>query len=200
MIANIITLARMPFLALIIYILYQPSGLGHIIAAPLILVLIAMDSIDGLIARRRGEASLLGSVLDIAADRTVEFLLWVVFAHLHMIPILVPLVVLARGVFVDSVRSVAPARGLKPFELMRSPVGKFLVQSPWLRTPYALVKAFAFALLALTQGLQTMGSPWAETVRVAAQVTVWLSLLFCLVRGVPVLIEAPQTLKEENGA
>ncbi len=198
MIANLITLARMPFLALIIYILYQPSGLGHVIAAPLILVLIAMDSIDGLIARHRGETSLLGSVLDIAADRTVEFLLWVVFADLDMIPIVIPLIVLARGVFVDSVRSVAPARGLKPFELMRSPVGKFLVQSPWLRTPYALVKAFAFALLASSRGLQTMGSSWANTISIVAQVTVWLSLLFCLVRGLPVLIEAPQTLAKNE--
>jgi phosphatidylglycerophosphate synthase len=198
MIANFITLARIPFLALIIYILYQPSGLGHMIAAPLILVLIAMDSIDGLIARRRGETSLLGSVLDIAADRTVEFLLWVVFADLDMIPIVIPLIVLARGVFVDSVRSVAPARGLKPFELMRSPVGKFLVQSPWLRTPYALVKAFAFALLASSRGLQAMGSSWANTINNVAQVTVWLSLLFCLVRGLPVLFEAPQTLAKNE--
>jgi CDP-diacylglycerol--glycerol-3-phosphate 3-phosphatidyltransferase len=188
----------MPFLGLIIHILYQPSALGHIIAAPLILVLIAMDSIDGLIARRRGETSLLGSVLDIAADRTVEFLLWIVFADLDMISIVVPLIVLTRGVFVDSVRSVAPARGLKPFELMRSSVGKFLVQSPWLRTPYALVKAFAFALLALSQGLQAMGSAWADTVNGVAQGAVWLALLFCLARGLPVLIEAPQTLKEEN--
>jgi phosphatidylglycerophosphate synthase len=198
MIANLVTLIRMPFLGLIIYILYQPSALGHIIAAPLILVLIAMDSIDGLIARRRGETSLLGSVLDIAADRTVEFLLWIVFADLDMISIVVPLIVLTRGVFVDSVRSVAPARGLKPFELMRSSVGKFLVQSPWLRTPYALVKAFAFALLALSQGLQAMGSAWADTVNGVAQGAVWLALLFCLARGLPVLIEAPQTLKEEN--
>jgi CDP-diacylglycerol---glycerol-3-phosphate 3-phosphatidyltransferase len=196
--ANLITLIRIPLLGLIIYILYQPSALGHIIAAPLILVLIAMDSIDGLVARRRGETSLLGSVLDIAADRTVEFLLWVVFADLDMIAIVIPLVVLARGVFVDSVRSVAPARDLKPFELMRSPVGKFLVQSPWLRTPYALVKAFAFALLALSQGLQTLGNTWADPVNGVAQGAVWLSLLFCLVRGLPVLIEAPQTLKEAS--
>ncbi len=196
MTANLVTLSRIPFLVLIVALVYQPAGVGRIVAAPLILVLIAMDSVDGFIARRRGEASLLGSVLDIAADRTVEFVLWVVFADLGLIPILIPLVVLARGVFVDSVRSVAPARGLKPFELMRSRLGRFLVKSPWLRTPYAVAKAVAFFFLALTFGLQTVESGLAEAVNIVAQVTVWLAFFLCLVRGIPVLIEAPRVLAE----
>ncbi|MCA0269008.1 MAG: hypothetical protein LCH53_07300 [Bacteroidetes bacterium] len=39
------------------------------------------------VARKLGEASLLGSVLDIASDRIVEAVRWVVFAHLGLIPI-----------------------------------------------------------------------------------------------------------------
>jgi len=197
MVANLITLSRIPVLALIIFLLYQPTATPRFIAAPLIILLIVMDSFDGVVARKRGETSLLGSVLDIAADRTVEFLLWVVFAHLRLISIIFPLIVLTRGTFVDAVRAVAPSKGLSPFEMMRSRVGRFLVKSPWLRTPFAIAKAVAFFFLELTHGLAAAGSPALATVNVIAQVCAWLALVICLLRGIPVLIEAPRALREE---
>ncbi|HOU11627.1 MAG TPA: CDP-alcohol phosphatidyltransferase family protein [Anaerolineae bacterium] len=196
MVANLITLSRIPLLALIILLLYQPTATPRFIAAPLIIFLIVMDSFDGAIARKRGETSVLGSVLDIAADRTVEFLLWVVFAHLRLISVIFPLIVLTRGTFVDAVRAVAPSKGLAPFEMMRSRVGRFLVKSPWLRTPFAIAKAVAFFFLALAHGLAAAGSPALPTVNVIAQVCAWLALVICLLRGIPVLIEAPRALRE----
>jgi len=196
--ANWITLSRIPLLGIIIVLLYLPSATARIIAAPLILLLILLDMLDGYLARSRGEASLLGSVLDIAADRSVEYALWVVFAHLRLISVVIPLLVLVRGTFVDAIRSVAPARGLKPFDLLRSPLGRFLVGSPWLRTPFAVAKAIAFALLALTYGLSTAGSPAGETLLLPAQIAAWVAVAFCLARGLPVLLEAPGVLRESK--
>lgn len=194
MLANWITIARIPLLGIIIALLYSASATAQLSAAPLILVLILMDTLDGVLARARGETSLLGSVLDIAADRAVEYALWVVFAHLRLISVAIPLIVVIRGTFVDSVRSVAPARGLKPFELMRSKVGRFLVGSPWLRAPFGVVKAVAFILLALAHGLDTLGHGAAGGVALAAQSASWIAVAFCLARGLPVLIEAPRVL------
>ncbi|MGC9396756.1 MAG: CDP-alcohol phosphatidyltransferase family protein [Anaerolineae bacterium] len=197
MLANMVTLSRIPLLVLIIVLLYQPAATPRLIAAPLIILLIMMDSFDGAIARSRGETSVLGSVLDIAADRAVEYVMWVVFAHLGLISVIFPLIVLVRGTFVDAVRAVAPSRGLAPFEMMRSPVGRFLVKSPWLRTPFAVAKAVAFFFLALTHGLAAAGSPSLATITVVAQVCVWVALLLCLLRGIPVLVEAPRALREQ---
>jgi len=197
MLANIITLSRIPLLILIIALLYQPTVTPRLIAAPLIILLIVMDSFDGAIARKRGETSVLGSVLDIAADRAVEYVMWVVFAHLRLISVVFPLIVLLRGTFVDAVRAVAPSKGLSPFEMMRSPVGRFLVKSPWLRTPFAVAKAVAFFFLALAHGLAAASSPALTAINGVAQVCAWLALLLCLLRGVPVLIEAPRALSEE---
>lgn len=194
MLANWITLSRIPLLGIVIALLYGASATAQLIAAPLILVLILMDTLDGVLARARGETSLLGSVLDIAADRAVEYALWMVFAHLRLIPVAIPLIVVIRGTFVDSVRSVAPARGLKPFELMRSKVGRFLVGSPWLRAPFGVAKAVAFILLALAHGLNTLGHVAAGGVALAAQIASWIAVAFCLARGLPVLIEAPRVL------
>lgn len=199
MLPNLITLSRIPLLVLVIVLLYQPSELPRLIAAPAIIVLILLDTFDGIVARRRGQTSLMGSVLDIAADRTVELVLWIVYADLDLIPILIPLTVLARGVFVDAIRGVAPSKGLAPFDMMRSNLGRFLVKSPWLRTPYGIVKALAFFFLALTHAgvAVPIGSgPTTDLVRVAAQTFAWLALAFCLLRGAPVLIEAPHALRD----
>lgn len=196
--ANTITLSRLPLLTWAVFLLYRPTPTARILAAGLIIVVIFMDTLDGIVARWRGETSLLGSVLDIATDRAVELVLWVVFAHLGLIPVFVPLIVLTRGVFVDAVRAVATSKGLKPFDMMRSPLGRFLVKSPWLRTPYSLAKITTFFLLALAHGLSAAAAPAAVPLMQIAQVMVWVSLAFCILRGAPVLIEAPRALREEK--
>ena len=194
--ANKITLSRIPLLVGILFLLYSSSALAQGLAVPAILILILMDTLDGSLARARGEESLLGSVLDIAADRTVEYVLWVTFMYLGLIPLVIPVVVLVRGTFVDAIRSVAPARGLKPFELLQSQLGRFLVGSPWLRTSFAVAKAVAFVLLAAVYALQTAGNPWGEILFLPAQIASWLAVAFCLLRGLPVLLEAPRALRE----
>ena len=199
--ANAITLIRMPLLIAIIVLLHHPNPSIRLILAPVIAVLIGMDSLDGFIARKRGQASVLGSVLDIAADRTVEFVLWVVFADLDLISLAVPVIVIIRGIFVDAIRSVAPAQGLAPFELMRSDLGRFLVKSPWLRTPYAVVKAMAFILLTMQSAVSVVPAvlnPGGNGLYLAAQIATWLSVLFCLFRGIPVLIEGSTVLAEQD--
>lgn len=193
MLPNLITLLRIPLLAIIIGMLYSPSPGTRFAASGLIIVLILMDTLDGIIARATKQTSLLGSVLDIAADRAVELVLWVVAADLDLIPVIVPLIVIARGVFVDALRAMAPAYGLAPFDLVQSQLGKLLVGSPWLRTPYGLVKVVAFFLLALQHGFAAQ-STVPPAVGVLAQVATWLAVVLCLLRGIPVFIEAPRQL------
>jgi CDP-diacylglycerol---glycerol-3-phosphate 3-phosphatidyltransferase len=193
---NLITLLRIPLLAIIIGMLYHPNPGTRFVAAGLIILLIFMDTLDGVVARATKQTSLLGSILDIAADRAVELVLWVVAADLDLIPIVVPLIVIARGVFVDALRAMAPAYGMAPFDLVQSRLGKLLVGSPWLRTPYGLVKAVAFFLLALQHAFAAQATaPAASDIAIVAQVATWLAVALCLVRGIPVLIEAPRQLK-----
>lgn len=196
MVANVITLVRMPLLAIVVALLYQSSGVWHLVAAGLIVVLILLDSVDGIVARALGETSVLGSVLDIAADRAVEQVMWIVYAHLGLLPVWVPLVVVVRGVFVDAVRAVAPAQGLAPFDLLRSRLGRFLVKSPWLRSPYGVIKALAFCLLAVQSALEAMGASGVQVVTMAAQIATWIAVALCLLRGLPVLVEGPRAFRD----
>jgi CDP-diacylglycerol---glycerol-3-phosphate 3-phosphatidyltransferase len=199
--ANAITLARLPLLVGIVVFLYVGSPTVRIAMAVLVLVLIFMDTLDGIVARRRHEAGVLGSKLDIAVDRIVELVLWVVYAHLDLISVAIPIIVIIRGNLVDTVRSFSLIWGKTSFGMMRTKWGRRLVASGFMRSLYGLTKALAFCTLALALGLRGLwaGTPradWAEAVLVFAVVVSWIATAICLIRGAPVLIEAPALLRD----
>ncbi|NLE76716.1 MAG: CDP-alcohol phosphatidyltransferase family protein [Chloroflexi bacterium] len=188
--ANTITLLRFPLLVVTALMFYLGNTPVHFAAVPVVLVLLIMDTLDGYIARRRQETSLLGSTLDIAADRTVEIVLWICYAHLELISVAIPIIVVMRGNLVDSFRSVMVQRGVKPFEMMRSTWGRWLVATPLMRTSYSVTKITAFLLLALTLALMGTGQVGlTHNIWVAARVFAWLSTAICLLRGIPVVAE-----------
>jgi hypothetical protein len=98
----------------------------------------------GVVARSRGETSLFGSVLDIAADRTYELILWVCFADLRMISVVIPLMIIARTTLTDAFRSIGVGQGTAPFAQHRTALSRFLVGSSWMRSGYAVPKVATF--------------------------------------------------------
>lgn len=185
----------------IVVLLYVGTPQVQIITAGLVLLLIFMDTLDGLVARHRKEAGMLGSKLDIAVDRIVEMVLWIVYAHLDLISVAIPIIVVIRGGLVDTVRSFSLVWGKTPFGIMRTKWGRRLVASGFMRSLYGLTKALAFCLLALTLGLRGLGgetarSSWAEGVSIVAVVASWVATTLCIVRGLPVLWEARSLLRD----
>jgi len=189
--ANAITLFRIPVLVGILLLLYFGNTAARFACVPLLIFLILMDTLDGIVARRRRETSLLGSTLDIAVDRAVEMVLWVAFADLDLIPLAIPVIVIIRGALVDAFRSVGVQAGVRPFDMVRAGWARKLVASPALRTPYGVVKGVAFSLLAFTLAMQetshTAGAHWAWVLSQAAS---WLAVALCLLRGIPALVDS----------
>jgi CDP-diacylglycerol--glycerol-3-phosphate 3-phosphatidyltransferase len=196
--ANIITIARFPLILIYLLILYYGNASAQLWNVPFIILIFLMDTIDGWVARKRGETSLIGSVLDIATDRTLEYILWVVYAHLGLIPVAVPLIVLTRGVTVDAVRSVGMKSKLSAFEQIQSPLNRFLVGSRFMRAFYGIIKGAAAGFLSLAIPLAALQSPWASPVYAAGLVFTWGSVITCLLRGLPVLIEGLQHFSHNN--
>jgi CDP-diacylglycerol--glycerol-3-phosphate 3-phosphatidyltransferase len=141
---------------------------------------------------------LVGSVLDIAADRTLEYVVWVVFAHLGLIPVVVPIIVLIRGTAVDAVRAVGMSTGKSPFDQIHSPINRFLVKSRFMRAFYGTVKGVAGTLLTLAYPLMSSNHSWAEPIYSAGMIFTWISVITCLVRGFPVLREGFKFFAGEN--
>ena len=197
--ANVITLSRLPLLVGVVILLYVGSPWVQIATAGLVLVLILMDTLDGVVARRRQEEGMLGSKLDIAVDRAVELVLWVTYSSLGLISVAIPLIVIIRGTMVDAVRSFSLMWGETSFGMMQTKWGKRLVASGFMRTLYGITKALAFCTLALALGLRGLwaGTPkagGAEAVWVFAVVMSWIATAICIIRGAPVLIEARSLL------
>jgi len=167
----------------------------------LTVVVIAMDGLDGYLARRLDVTSELGGVLDITADRIVEHIYWISFAVAGQVGLWVPLVVMTRSFLVDTARGLALAHGRSAFgegSMMHSPLSRFLTGSRLMRNLYGVAKVAAFVLLgvevaverAAVSGAAVVSAGGLELLGSSAQVTVVLAVGLCVARGIPVLLDS----------
>lgn len=195
--ANFITFLRFPLLFIYIFGLYSGNTTIKFLCIPFIAIIFFMDTVDGYVARLRGEVSLLGSALDIATDRTLEIVLWVVFSDLKLIPIIIPIIAIVRGTTVDAIRAVGISKGLPAFEQVNHSISRFLVSSRIMRTVYGVTKGLAFILLTLDLSLKSSGSTAVTAAGDLATIISWLAITITVARGVPVLAEGFKLLRTE---
>ncbi len=191
--ANLITLSRFLLLFLLLGMAYQASPAWQQLNAPLLLFIIALDGLDGYVARKRAETSVFGSIFDIAVDRVIENVLWVVLADLDLVPIWVAIVFITRSSIVDSIRYAAISQGETAFGMMRSPWGRLLVAGRFMRGFYGGLKAVAFGWIFLIQPWPALypelWAHWSAILETVTSVLVYASVAVCLVRGAPVVAE-----------
>lgn len=201
-VANVITVSRVVLALGTLCLLFLPRSASSQsllwTAFALTVLVIWADGLDGYFARKLKQSSKFGAILDIAGDRAVEMAYWIVFSTLGWIPVWVPLLYLVRGTFVDAIRSFASEKGYTAFgasTMMQSALGKFLVASNFSRFTYAIVKALAFCLViaAQTEALKSGITPKI------AEYLVYASAVFCILRGLPVLLEG-KLLFTDTGA
>jgi CDP-diacylglycerol--glycerol-3-phosphate 3-phosphatidyltransferase len=200
--ANLVTLSRLLLLLVAVALSYAPPTPWQFANFFLIILIFVTDGLDGYIARKRNETSLFGSLFDIAGDRIVELTLWIVAADTDLVRAWVPLVFIWRGVIVDTIRSSnAVAQGMAPFALMRSRFGKFIVAGKFVRVFYAVVKAAAFAGLALQRPFpHYLPELWGYVGGPLTALTyffVYLAVVMCVARGFPVVAEFVYSQKND---
>lgn len=182
MLANWITLSRFPLLLAAVLLLYHGTTAARLFGVVVLFVGLLLDTVDGAVARRTRRTSLFGSILDIAADRSYELVLWVCFADLGLIPVAIPLIIVARATLVDALRSIGVREGTAPFAQHRTALGRFLVASSWMRTGYSVAKVLTFCGLALAQALSS-----AAGLLGLLQAMAWVTVGISVLRGLPVL-------------
>ena len=198
--ANAITLIRIPLL--FIYIALLNTGRPTIIfwCIPFLILIMLLDMVDGMVARRLNQTSLLGSALDIAVDRALEIILWVVFSCMGLVPLLIPLIVITRGTLTDAVRCVGTSKGESAFNQLKNPINHFLVSSRFMRDFYGAVKGTAFAVLTLDLGFQALEHTWSGWIHSIAVGLAWFTIVMTIVRGIPVIVEEMTFLKKPPSA
>ena len=205
--ANAITIGRLVLLFVVIWLIYVGNVAVITACMLLLLVVFAGDGLDGWVARRQGTTSTFGAVFDIAGDRMVENCLWVVFAHLHVIPVWVPLLVLSRGFIVDGLRSLSFTEGMTAFgekNMMRSSLTQWLTAGRFMRALFGYVKAAGFVFLCGLVAWETkdtsgtaLGSLYTiQIFRWFGWLLVWGAVALTVIRGLPVLWDAIPYMQE----
>lgn len=198
--ANFITIFRVILMFIGVYLIcaHLDNPVAGIWALFLTIVAFAMDGLDGYIARKFHEESKLGALLDIMSDRIVENTYWILFAVMGWISIIFPLVAITRGFITDTIRSAAMERGYTAFgktTMQKNPICVFITSSKFMRISYAVAKVVAFVVIVAAK---IPGCPHADLVFTVGYWLAVIAIVFCVVRGLPVVIEAKTLFEEKN--
>ena len=172
----------------------------NLAAVALTVTAIALDALDGYLARKKRLASAMGEQIDILGDRMIENVYFTYFAVVGMVSLWLPVFFFARGAMTDFLRGLALRAGHSGWganAMLQTWWGRAVVASRWSRGLYAAMKCLCFCYLglelALTRGpVALLGelSPDARVaIRTGALVLTWATAGFCFLRGLPVLLE-----------
>jgi len=195
--ANFVSIFRIFVMFYAAYLIYACEGntTAYIWALVLTIIAFALDGVDGFLARLLKEESKFGALLDIMGDRIVENTYWILFAVMGWINILFPLIAITRGFVTDTIRSAAMEQGLTPFGMQVNPICKFITGSRFMRISYAVAKVVAFVLIVAAK---IPACPHADIVWEIGYWAAVFAIVFCVVRGIPVVVEAKYLFKKAD--
>jgi CDP-diacylglycerol---glycerol-3-phosphate 3-phosphatidyltransferase len=187
-------------LGFVAVVLFGRNGWLNLLAVGLTVSAIALDAVDGHIARTKKLATPEGAQIDILGDRMIENMYFTYFAVVGMVSLWLPMLFFARGAATDFLRGLAAKAGYSGWgahSMLKSKWTTALVASRWSRGAYATLKCLCFCYLglelALTRGpvavLGPVGTDLHGAIRIGAQLLAWMTAAFCVLRGLPVLLE-----------
>lgn len=136
----------------------------------LTIIVVSLDAVDGIIARKLNQTSALGAKIDIVADRITELSYWLFFAFLGLLGYWVFLFFLLRGLIVDYLT-----------RKQDKPLGNsWLRSSRFMRGAYGTLKTLSFCLLIIIPNFVYWGINWTLAI-------VYLTVAICFLRAWPVL-------------
>src|ERR1700723_4238507 len=211
---NQVTAARMvaAFAAVALFTFFGDLLAADIAAVLLIVAAIALDGVDGYLARTRGLATPLGAQLDILGDRVVENLFFTFFAVSGLVSLWVPILFFVRGTLTDFLRGLAARTGRSGFGrggMVETRWGRALVASRVSRAAYATLKCICFCYLGMLLPLAHLPPAWLNaslrlTLLNIGHLLVAATVIACVLRAVPVLWEGRRYLvsaeKSRGGA
>jgi len=177
----------------------------NLLAVALTVTAIALDGLDGYLARKKKMATPEGAQIDILGDRMIENMYFTYFAVVGMVSLWLPMLFFARGAATDFLRGLVMKAGHSGWgsnAMLQSKWAQILVASRWSRGLYATLKCICFCYLglelALTDGpVAPLGPLTLDThaaLHAGAQALAWASAAFCVLRGLPVLLQGSKYL------
>jgi CDP-diacylglycerol--glycerol-3-phosphate 3-phosphatidyltransferase len=163
---NLLTLARILLIPVFVIIFIEPTPDQSLIAAVIFVVAAVTDVLDGYIARRTGQVTKLGKLLDPIADKLLVLSALILLVNIDRVSALVAILVVARELAVTGIRAIAAGERLI---IAAETTGKYKMA----------LQVVAIVLLILEgTGLAELGN-----MHLAGTVTLYLSLVLAYVSG-----------------
>jgi len=109
---NALTLLRIFLVPFLVVVLLTKFDGREIVGLLIFLTAVATDFLDGWLARRRGEITTLGTLLDPIADKLLISAAFISLVELGLAPAWMVVVVVGREFAVSGLRSIASGRGI----------------------------------------------------------------------------------------
>ena len=190
------------FAAVALFTFFGNALVADLAAVALTIAAIALDGVDGYLARTRGMATPLGAQLDILGDRVVENLFFTFFAVAGLVSVWLPVLFFVRGTLTDFLRGLANRAGRSGFgdgSMHETWWGRALVTSRASRAAYAILKCVCFCYLGLLLPVARWQAAWLDanvrySLLLTGQILAGAAAVFCVVRAIPVVWEGRRYL------
>jgi CDP-diacylglycerol--glycerol-3-phosphate 3-phosphatidyltransferase len=163
---NLITLVRILLIPVFVIFFITPTPDRSMSAAVIFVVAAITDLLDGFIARRTGQVTKLGKLLDPIADKLLVLSALILLVNVDRVSALAAILVIAREVAVTGIRAIAAGEGMI---IVAETTGKYKMA----------LQVVAITLLVLEgTGLSELGN-----LHLAGTVTLYLSLVLGYISG-----------------
>ena len=109
---NFITLTRILMIPVFVVLFATPTPNRSLSAAVVFVVAAVTDLLDGYLARRNGQVTTLGKLLDPIADKLLVLSALILLVNIDRVSALIAIVIIAREVAVTGVRAIAAGEGM----------------------------------------------------------------------------------------
>jgi CDP-diacylglycerol--glycerol-3-phosphate 3-phosphatidyltransferase len=178
---NYITLSRIAAIPLILWILttsyFTPrqSTLRVILASGIFILASISDGLDGYLARRRGQITTMGMLLDPLADKLMVAAVYIALVQLipSIVSVWVVVIIVGREFLISGLRSIAASEG---FTIEASELGKFKM--------VVQIVSIVATILAMRWDYWTLFAGLILPVRLIAHMSIWFMVAVSIISAV----------------
>ncbi|MBI1823171.1 MAG: CDP-diacylglycerol--glycerol-3-phosphate 3-phosphatidyltransferase, partial [Nitrospirae bacterium] len=109
---NLLTLLRIALIPLFVMIYSEPTPLRSFLATVAFLLAALTDFLDGYLARKRGEITQFGKLMDPIADKLLVISALLLLVYFQRIPVWMVIILVGREMAVTGLRAVASLEGV----------------------------------------------------------------------------------------
>lgn len=109
---NVLTVTRILLIPVFVVMFVAPTPDRSLAAAVVFVIAALTDLFDGYLARRRGQVTKLGRLLDPIADKLLVLSALIVLVQVDRVTALIAILIIAREVAVTGIRAIAATEGI----------------------------------------------------------------------------------------